>query len=151
MQFPVPFIFSIMFNLSLVMSLTVFICGQSLHFPQGVTLEWSGWFAISFFKRWSERDLFFRLVAVGFCLKIFDSLGSLEIKWKLCFKIDGIALSLGCHVLTNVVCGSLFSRIRSRNNSFLSIFATCFIVFFNSFSWKPRSINCLHKISLFNR
>ena len=40
------------------MSLAVFICGQSLHFPQGVTLEWSCWFAVSFFKRWSERDLF---------------------------------------------------------------------------------------------
>ena len=30
-QFPVPFIFSVMFNLLLVMSLAVFICGQSFH------------------------------------------------------------------------------------------------------------------------
>ena len=32
------FYFSAMFNLSLVMSLTVFICGPSLHFPQGCYL-----------------------------------------------------------------------------------------------------------------
>ena len=58
-----------------------------------------------------------------------------------------MALSLGCHALTNIVCGSLlFSRIRSRNNSFLSILATYFIVFFNSFSLKPHSINFLNKI-----
>ena len=46
---------------------------------------------------------------------------------------------------------SLFSRIRSRINLFLSIFATCSLVFFNSFSWKLRSTNVLHKILLFNR
>ena len=54
-------------------------------------------------------------------------------------------LSLECHVVTIIVCGSLFSRIRSRSNSFLSIFATCFIVFLNSFSWKRHSIILLHK------
>ena len=37
LQFPVPFIFSIMFNLLLVMTLAVFIWGQSLHFPSGAT------------------------------------------------------------------------------------------------------------------
>ena len=52
-------------------------------------------------------------MTVGFCLKIFNSLGSLEIKLKLFFKIDGIALSLGCRVLANIVGGSLFSQIRS--------------------------------------
>ena len=57
---------------------------------------------------------------------------------KVMFQNRWIALSLECHVLPSVVCGSLFSRIRSRNNSFLSIFATCFIVFYNCFSWKPR-------------
>ena len=65
----------------------------------------------------------------------------LKIKWKLFIKIDRITLSLGCHVLTNIVSGSLFSWIRSRNNSFLSIFSNCFIVVFNSFAWSPRSIN----------
>ena len=87
-------------------------------------------------------------VAVVFCLKIFDSLGSLEIKVKLFFKIDVIALSLGCHVLTNIVCGSLFSRVWSRNNSFLFHY---FIAFFNSFSWKPCSIHFLCKIPMFIR
>ena len=79
------------------------------------------------------------------------SLGWLEIKWKLFFKTDGIALSLGCHALTNTVCRFLFFRIRSRNHSFLSTIVTCFIVFLNSFSWKPRSITFSHKISLFYR
>ena len=32
------------------MSLALFICGQSLHFLQGATLEWSCWFAKSFLK-----------------------------------------------------------------------------------------------------
>ena len=32
--------------------------------------------------------------------------------------------SLGCHVLANVVCGSLLSLVQSRNNSFKSISAT---------------------------
>ena len=40
----------------------------------------------------------------------------------------------------------LRKKFRSRNNSFLSILATCFIVFFNSFSLKPHSINFLNKI-----
>ena len=38
LQFPVPFIFSVMVTLSLVMILAVYVCGQSLYFPQGATL-----------------------------------------------------------------------------------------------------------------
>ena len=84
--------------------------------------------------------MFFRSVTVGFYLKVFDNLGSLEIEWELFFKLDGIALSLGCSVVINIVWVSLFSRVQSRSNSFLSIFATCVIVFFNAFSWKLRSM-----------
>ena len=65
-------------------------------------------FSITFY--FSRKRIVFRYMTVGFCLKIFDSFGSLEIKWKLVFEIDGIALSMGCHVRTNIVCGSLFSR-----------------------------------------
>ena len=74
-------------------------------------------------------------------MKIFKSAGLLENNWKLFFKVDRMALSLGWHVLTIFVCGSLHSRVRLRSKSFLYIFSTCFIVIFNSFSWITRSIS----------
>ena len=40
---------------------------------------------------------------VGDSRLLFESLGSFEIKWKLFFKIDGIALGLRYQVLTNTV------------------------------------------------
>lgn len=69
----------------------------------------------------------------GFWLKMLESLGSLEIKWKLFFKTDGMALRLGCYMLTNIDCGSLFSLVLSRNKSFLSTFVTCVIGFLSLF------------------
>ena len=34
---------------------------------------------------------------------MFESLASLNIKWRLLFKIDLIALSLGCHVPVSII------------------------------------------------
>ena len=59
-------------------------------------------------------------------------------------------LSLGFHVLIDIICGSLLLRVRSRNNSVLSIFLHALLSFLIIFSWKRRSINFLRKISLFN-
>ena len=151
MQFPVPFIFSVMFNLLLMMSFPVFIYGQSFKFCK--VLRWNGVADLQHLLQnvFRKQFVFFRYMAVGFYLNMFENSGSLEIKWKLFFKIDKIALSLVCYVLTSIVCGSLFFRVWSRNNSFLFMLATDFVVFFHSFSWKPRSMNLLHKILLFNR
>ena len=72
--------FSVMFNLSLVMSLNVFICRQSLHFPQGVTLlGCSCWYAILFFKRCDLKGIVF---SVG------DSRFLFENFWRFRIAID---------------------------------------------------------------
>ena len=42
LQFPVSFIFSVVFNLSLVMSFAVVVCRQSMHFQQNDTFFLSG-------------------------------------------------------------------------------------------------------------
>ena len=54
---------------------------------------------------------------------------------------DVDAQSLGCHAVTNIAYESFFYRIRSHNNLFLSVFATCFHVFVSYFSLKSRFIN----------
>ena len=53
---------------------------------------------------------------------------------------DVDALSLGCHAVTNIAYEPFYYRIRSHNNLFLSVFATCFPVFVSYFSLKSRFI-----------
>ena len=53
---------------------------------------------------------------------------------------DVDAQSLGCHAVTNIAYEPFYYRIRSHNNLFLSVFATCFPVFVSYFSLKSRFI-----------